>query len=92
MQPLYRDYDTIIFCAVSGVSLSSFAHLPTRRPPFVQAQLTPEAGGLGGKSYVLTCGEGDFPSRRLRQMASRYQVRRGSNGGAAIDTAVCCYR
>ncbi|CAB1118285.1 unnamed protein product [Ectocarpus sp. CCAP 1310/34] len=43
----------------------------------LQAQLAPEAGGLGGKSYVLTCGEGDFPSRRLRQMASTYQSRHG---------------
>ncbi|CAN0378105.1 unnamed protein product, partial [Hapterophycus canaliculatus] len=43
----------------------------------LQAQLAPDAGGLGGKSYVLTCGEGDFPSRRLRQMAAGYQVRGG---------------
>ncbi|CAM9619866.1 unnamed protein product [Ascophyllum nodosum] len=41
----------------------------------LQAQLPPEAGGLGGKSYVLTCGEGKFPSRRLKQMASRQQKR-----------------
>ncbi|CAN0042458.1 unnamed protein product [Scytosiphon promiscuus] len=41
----------------------------------LQAQLAPDAGGLGGKSYVLTCGEGEFPSRRLRQMAAGYQTR-----------------
>ena len=53
---------------------------PFDTPPdlCVQAQLAPEAGGLGGKSYVLTCGEGDFPSRRLRQIANRYKVRFGS--------------
>eukprot|EP00752_Nemacystus_decipiens_P003395 g3141.t1 len=43
----------------------------------LQAQLSPDEGGLGGKSYVLTCGEGDFPSRRLRQMATSFQRRHG---------------
>eukprot|EP00903_Cladosiphon_okamuranus_P014531 g13478.t1 len=43
----------------------------------LQAQLAVEAGGLGGKSYVLTCGEGDFPSRRLSQMATSFQTRHG---------------
>ncbi|CAM9170805.1 unnamed protein product, partial [Discosporangium mesarthrocarpum] len=39
----------------------------------LQAQLPRDRGGLGGKSYALSCGEGNFPSRRLRQMAERYQ-------------------
>eukprot|EP00904_Undaria_pinnatifida_P013906 jgi/Undpi1/9646/HiC_scaffold_27.g12102.m1 len=54
----------------------------------LQAQLAPEAGGLGGKSYVLTCGEGVFPSRRLRQMADRYKDRQGVDP-AIIMEGVC---
>lgn len=54
---------------------SFFAHSPRLFVSFTQAQLAPKAGGLGGKSYVLTCGEGDFPSRRLRQIAASFQVR-----------------
>ena len=54
--------------------VSVFLNPPRLSLLSVQAQLAPEAGGLGGKSYVLTCGEGDFPSRRLRQMAASFQV------------------
>lgn len=50
--------------------------LPALPLRLAQAQLKPEAGGLGGKSYVLTCGEGNFPSRRLRQIAASLQVTR----------------
>ncbi|CAM9314337.1 unnamed protein product, partial [Chrysoparadoxa australica] len=38
----------------------------------LQAQLSPHQGGLGGKSCVLSCGEGDFPSKRLSQLAQHY--------------------
>lgn len=63
---------------------------PLPAPPLrrAQAQLEPEAGGLGGKSYVLTCGEGDFPSRRLRQMAASFQVTQQKEHLVAAPVAV----
>ena len=35
----------------------------------LRAQLPESVGGLGGKAFFLSCGEGPFPSQRLRQLA-----------------------
>eukprot|EP00968_Pinguiococcus_pyrenoidosus_P006660 scaffold442_cov268-Pinguiococcus_pyrenoidosus.AAC.68 len=35
----------------------------------VQAQLPEEQGGLGGRAIFLSCGEGNFPVRRLVELA-----------------------
>ncbi|CAM9549533.1 unnamed protein product, partial [Choristocarpus tenellus] len=54
----------------------------------LQAQLAPDRGGLGGKSYALSCGEGNFPSRRLKQMAAHYQQGLGMDAGRMME-GVC---
>ena len=42
----------------------------------VQAQLPLEMGGLNGRTAYLCSGEGDFPIKRLVQLASVWEVRR----------------
>ena len=39
----------------------------------VQAQLSPLLGGLDGSVAYISCGEGQFPIRRLSQLAKYYQ-------------------
>ena len=39
----------------------------------LQAQLSPLLGGLDGSVAYISCGEGQFPIRRLSQLAKYYQ-------------------
>ena len=41
----------------------------------LRAQLPESVGGLGGKAFFLSCGEGPFPSQRLRQLAQALVAR-----------------
>jgi RecA/RadA recombinase len=41
----------------------------------LQCQLPPEEGGLLGSTAYMSCGEGEFPIRRLQQLAERFAVR-----------------
>lgn len=36
----------------------------------LRCQLSPELGGCGGTAAYMSCGEGEFPIRRLSQMAA----------------------
>ena len=39
----------------------------------VQAQVSPLRGGLDGSVAYISCGEGQFPIRRLSQLAKHYE-------------------
>ena len=39
----------------------------------VQAQVSPLRGGLDGSVAYISCGEGQFPIRRLSQLAKYYE-------------------
>lgn len=41
----------------------------------LQAQLSSTFGGLSGSVAYLSCGEGEFPIRRLSQVASFYEIK-----------------
>lgn len=46
----------------------------------LQAQLPRELGGLGGKAIYLCCGEGNFPIRRLLDLAEGFEVHHRGKG------------
>ena len=39
----------------------------------MQAQVSPLRGGLDGSVAYISCGEGQFPIRRLSQLAKHYE-------------------
>lgn len=43
----------------------------------LQCQLPLSSGGIAGCCAYLSCGEGDFPIRRLSQLASSFEARSG---------------
>ncbi|CAM9331226.1 unnamed protein product, partial [Phaeothamnion confervicola] len=55
-----------------------------------QARLSTAEGIVGGKACVLSCGEGRFPSRRLRQLADTVATTKlGLVDGSALMDGVC---
>lgn len=46
----------------------------------LQAQLPGELGGLNGKAIYLCCGEGNFPIRRLLDIAEGFEVHYSGSG------------
>ena len=51
----------------------------------LQCQLSINNGGLDGKCAYMSCGEGEFPIRRLLQLAGAYEAKTGISQNSFVE-------
>jgi len=59
----------------------------------LQCQLPATCGGMEGSCAYICCGEGDFPIRRLSQLAASYEAKSGISQNTLLENILIdqCY-